>query len=70
MKVQHLWHQYKPIIIGKMKTYILIFEDKQGNELKRDETTALNIKEAKKTRDKVLANSMINDLFKIKVKLK
>ena len=53
-----------------MKTYILIFEDKQGNELKRDETTALNIKEAKKTRDKVLANSMINDLFKIKVKLK
>jgi hypothetical protein len=53
-----------------MKTYILIFEDKQGNELKRDETTALNIKEARKTRDKVLANSMINDLFKIKVKLK
>jgi hypothetical protein len=53
-----------------MKTYILIFEDKQGNELKRDETTAFNIKEARKTRDKVLANSMINDLFKIKVKLK
>lgn len=53
-----------------MKTYILIFEDKQGNELKRNETTALNIKEARKTRDKVLANSMINDLFKIKVKLK
>ena len=53
-----------------MKTYILIFEDKQGNELKRDETTALNIKEARKTRDKVLANSMINDIFKIKIKLK
>ena len=53
-----------------MKTYLLIFEDKQGNELKRDETTALNIKEARKTRDKVLANSMINDLFKIKVRIK
>jgi hypothetical protein len=51
-----------------MKTYILIFEDKQGNELKRDETTSFNIKEARKTRDKALANSMINDLFKIKVK--
>ena len=70
MKAQHLWHQYKQIKISKMKTYILIFEDKQGNELKRDETTALNIKEARKTRDKVLANSMINDIFKIKVKLK
>ena len=53
-----------------MKTYLLIFEDKQGNELKRDETTALNIKESRKTRDKVLANSMINDLFKIKVRIK
>lgn len=53
-----------------MKTYILIFEDKQGNELKRDETTALNIKEARKTRDKVLVNSMINDIFKIKVRVK
>lgn len=53
-----------------MKTYTLIFEDKKGNELKSDEITALNIKEARKTRDNVLANSMINDLFKIKVKLK
>jgi hypothetical protein len=53
-----------------MKTYILIFEDKQGNELKRDEMTALNIKEAINTRDKVLASSMINDLFKIKIQLK
>ena len=53
-----------------MKTYILIFEDKEGNELKRAETTALNIKEARKTRNKVFANSMINNLFKIKVNLK
>ena len=35
-----------------MKTYILFFEDRQGNELKREETTALNIKEARKTRRK------------------
>jgi hypothetical protein len=53
-----------------MKTYIFIYEDKQGNELKRSETTASNIKEARKTRDNILANSMINDLFKIKVRVK
>jgi len=53
-----------------MKTYILIFEDKKGNELKRTETTAFNIKEARIYRDKVLANSMINDLYKIRVRVK
>ena len=53
-----------------MKTYNLIFEDKRKNELKSEEITALNIKEARKTRDKVLANSMINDLYKIKVRVK
>jgi len=53
-----------------MKNYSLIYEDKKGNELKRSETTALNIKEARKYRDAILANSMINDLYKIKVRVK
>jgi len=53
-----------------MKTYILEYQDKQGNELKRDELDALNIKEARKVRDLRLANSMINDLYKIKVRVK
>jgi hypothetical protein len=53
-----------------MKNYILIFEDRQGNELKREEITAFNITEARQQRDKAVANSMINDLYKIKVKAK
>jgi hypothetical protein len=53
-----------------MKTYILNFEDKQGNELKRQEIEEISIKEARKTRDKIFANSMINDLHKITVRLK
>lgn len=51
-----------------MKNYDLIFEDKKGNELTRKSITAINIKEARVTRDKELANSLINDLHKIKVK--
>lgn len=53
-----------------MKTYILIYEDKDRNELDRKEITAFNIKEARAHRNKILANSMMNDLLKIKVKLK
>jgi hypothetical protein len=53
-----------------MKNYNLIFEDKKGNEIKRESVDAKNIAEARKIRDNIFANSMINDLFKIKVKLK
>ena len=52
-----------------MKTYILIFLDKQNNELLRKLTTAENIKEARKRAKNILALSMINDLHKIKVTL-
>ncbi len=51
-----------------MKTYTLIFKDKEGNELTRKETTANNIKEARAYAAKVFASSMINDLYKISVK--
>lgn len=54
----------------KTKTYILIYEDRQGNELLRKEIEEINIKEARKIRDKYLATSMINDLEKIKVRVK
>lgn len=53
-----------------MKTYIFIYEDCKGNELERKEMTAMNIKEAKIHAKKVLANSMMGDLYKIKVQLK
>lgn len=51
-----------------MKNYILIFEDKNGNELKREYLLSKNKIEAKKTADKIKANSMINDLHKIIIK--
>ena len=50
-----------------MKTYNLIFLTKEGAELQTKETTAKNKKEAIKIAKEVLANSMINDLHKIKV---
>ena len=53
-----------------MKTYILIYLDKQGNELDRKEYDFYNIKEARDHAAKLLANSMINDLHKIVVKWK
>lgn len=51
-----------------MKTYILIYSDRKGNELLREKTDAENITEARKYADKKLANSMINDLYKIIVR--
>lgn len=53
-----------------MKTYVLTFEDHQGNELEKKEISAFNIKDARQTRDKLKAESKINDLFKIKIKAK
>jgi hypothetical protein len=53
-----------------MKTYELIYEDRFKNEIKTDEITVINIREARKIRDKVFANSLQNDLNKIRVKLK
>ena len=47
-----------------MKTYILIFTDRKGNELLREKTDAENITEARKFADKKLSNSLINDLYK------
>lgn len=53
-----------------MKTYILIYLDKGSNELTRKEITANNIAEARKLRNRFLADSMLNDLHKIVVKKK
>lgn len=53
-----------------MKTFVLIYEDRKGNELKRDEITTFSIFMARNIRNKILATSMINDLYKIKVKAK
>ena len=50
-----------------MKTYKLIYLTKEGDELRTEEVTAKNKKEAKELAKKVLANSMINDLHKIEV---
>ena len=51
-----------------MKTYKLIYLTKEGDELRSDEVTAQNKKDATKIAKEVLANSMINDLHKIAVK--
>ena len=53
-----------------MKTYILIYLDKGGNELDRREFKGNNIAEARKFKDRLFAESMINDLHKIIVKKK
>jgi len=50
-----------------MKNYTLIFEDIQGNELKRQGITAFNKKEAKQIASDIRAESMINGLHKIVV---
>lgn len=52
-----------------MKCYKLYFEDKEGNELMQKTIECRNIKEAKKTADLYFANSMLNDLHKIRTKL-
>jgi hypothetical protein len=52
-----------------MKTYKFIYEDQKGNELKSELLQFRNIKEAKKVSYIVYANSLLNDLHKIRVKL-
>ncbi len=51
-----------------MKTYILIYEDRKGNELQTEKIEETNIKQARILAAKKLANSMINDLHRIKVR--
>lgn len=53
-----------------MKTYILIFEDKNKNELKRQEIEARNIVMARQQRNIIFANCMIKDCYKISISLK
>lgn len=53
-----------------MKTYILIYQDKKGNELQRYAIQEPNIKSARTYARRVLAVSMINDLRKIRVIVK
>lgn len=50
-----------------MKNYTLIFEDKKGNELTTNVIEAKNKKEAKIIANKLIANSILNDLHKIKI---
>lgn len=51
-----------------MKTYKLIYEDRHGNELQTKKINEENITAARKFAARKLANSMIADLYKIKVK--
>lgn len=50
-----------------MRAYKLTYLAKEGTELRTDEVTAKNLKEAKELAKKVLANTRINDLHKIEV---
>lgn len=52
-----------------MKTYKLIYLDREDNELTTKEITAFNIKEARMIRDQEFAQCLINDCVKIKVQL-
>ena len=52
-----------------MKTYRLEYQDKEGNELKVKFVYATNIKYLRKDVNFELANSMDNDLKKIKISL-
>ena len=51
-----------------MRAYKLICLTKEGDELRSDEVTAQNKKDATKIAEKVLANSPLNDLHKIEVR--
>ena len=51
----------------KTRKYKFDYHDKQGNILKTEYREYMNIAEAKIFAKIILANSMINDLYKIKV---
>lgn len=53
--------------LEKMKNYKLEFQDVNKNELFTKTIEENNISDARKTASKLLANSNINDLHKIKV---
>jgi hypothetical protein len=53
-----------------MKTYTFFYEDRKGNDLGIKELPAFNIKEARKIRDRLFAECMLNDCSKIKVRRK
>lgn len=48
-----------------LKNYILVFEDRDGNDLTTKKITAFNLKDAKRQSQNYKANSMMNDLHKI-----
>jgi hypothetical protein len=68
IKVQHLWQWFNPIKKRTMKTYVFIYLDKKGNEIKRKNVECLSIKDARKWAKMELAESLQNDLHKIIVK--
>lgn len=51
----------------KAKEFFLIWEDKEGNNLDLTKIWAFSLKEAKEIAKKKKAESMLNDLYKIKV---
>lgn len=51
----------------EIKTFELIYLDKNNNELLTESIEADNLQEAKQYAKDILSNSMINDLHKIKV---
>lgn len=52
-----------------MKTYTFSYQDKNNNILKEEKVEASNRKHVFEIRNRVLANSMMNDLKKIRVYL-
>jgi hypothetical protein len=52
----------------KARKYVYIFTDRYGNELQILQGEAYNILEARKIAKIYAANSIMNDLYKIKVK--
>lgn len=57
-------------IAVREKTYVFVFEDRQGNEIRRDEITAFSLPEARRTAKRVAGESNLNDLYKIITKRK
>jgi hypothetical protein len=50
------------------KNYVFIYEDRQRNELKREIINFDNIQEARRYSKDICFNSMLNDLYKVRVK--
>jgi hypothetical protein len=56
--------------MNNLYDYTFTYMDKLGNELKQSVLPCFSKKESLKIANKLLAESMINDLFKIKTKKK